>query len=69
LNASETIFRAVKKAPKKGITAVALATKTGYSLGTVRTTLTLLTKGNYVTTVGNVQTGRRGRPANLYAAA
>lgn len=64
--AFELIESALRRGPKRGLTVATLAGRTGLSPSTVSKTLQSI---EGVAVIGNVQTGRRGRPANLYALA
>jgi len=66
---SEAILKAVKRGPKKGLTAEAIADRTGVSLNTTRAYLTAFKAEGYITVAGTVTTGKRGRPALRYVAA
>jgi predicted ArsR family transcriptional regulator len=65
---SEAILKAVKRGPKKGLTAAEIADRTGVSLATVKAYLSAFKAEGYVQVVGKVETGKRGRPALRYAA-
>lgn len=64
--AAQLIEAAVKRGPKKGLSAITLAERTGLALNTVRFTLTNLVAEGAISIVGSVETGLRGRPGNLY---
>lgn len=58
---------AFDKRQKRGVTAYALAERTGLNLSTARTALWALAKSGNVRVVSKLETGERGRPANLYS--
>lgn len=60
-----TITKALKRAPKKGLTAEQIAEKTNLKLNSVRPALWQLKKDGVVEVVGTLP-ATFGRPANLY---
>jgi predicted ArsR family transcriptional regulator len=67
--AADAVLKAVKRAPKKGISAKTIAERTGVKLGTVRSYLYALQTEGYIQVVDTVRTGQRGRPQLLYVSA
>jgi len=67
--AAERILSALKRAPKKGLTAEVIAERTGVQLGTVRSYLYAFKADGQVAVAGKVETGKRGRPALTYVSA
>jgi predicted ArsR family transcriptional regulator len=66
--ASEAIISVLKRGPKRGLTAAAIAERAGLNLNTARTTLYQLVATGNVANIGR-ETPSFGRPANLYALA
>lgn len=65
----EAVLKAVMRGPKKGLTAVTISERTGVGLATTRSYLSALASEGYITVVGQITTGKRGRPALLYGKA
>lgn len=61
--AAEAILGTLKRGPKRGLTAAQIAERVGLPYTTVSRTLSELSG---VTVLGTLQTGQRGRPANIY---
>lgn len=61
--ALQKLHSALKRGPKRGLTVAELAERTDLSPSTVSKTLA---SADFAGIVGYVQTGRRGRPANIY---
>lgn len=69
LTKSEAVFKAVKRGPKRGLTALEIADRTGVGIATVRSYLQALKAQGEITVVGKVESGKRGRPQLKYIAA
>jgi predicted ArsR family transcriptional regulator len=67
--ATDRVLSTLKRGPKRGLTAALIAERADLNLSTARTILWQLVKDGEATVVSKVETGERGRPANLYAAA
>lgn len=67
--ATDRVFSTLKRGPKRGLSAATIAERAGLNLSTTRTVLWQLAKDGDAVVVSTVETGERGRPANLYAAA
>lgn len=65
----EAVLKAIKRGPKRGLTAVEVSDRTGVGLATTRSYLNALKADGYIKVVGKVETGKRGRPQLQYAAA
>ena len=63
------ILGVLKRGPKKGLTATAIADRGSLNLNTTRSALTSLQGEGLVTVVGVGAFGGRGRPSNFYALA
>lgn len=66
---SEAILKALKRGPKKGLTAAQIAERAGLNLNSTRTALWSLKEIGAVEAVGYEQTGTVGRPSYLYVIA
>lgn len=67
--APEAIMSVLRRGPRKGLTAVVIASRAGTNLNTTRTTLGQLRAEGAVEIASTDSTGTRGRPANLYIVA
>lgn len=67
-NAFQRVESAVVRAPKRGLTATEVAARTGVAINTVKAYLQSLKGQGRVEVIGRTQTGKAGRPANLYRA-
>lgn len=63
---TEAILKALKRGPKKGLTAATIAERAGLKLSSTRTTLWDLAQVGTVKKVGQTETGTVGRPSYLY---
>lgn len=66
--APEAIITVLKRGPKRGLTAVAIADRAGLNINTTRTTVYQLNATGDIRLVGR-EDPSFGRPANLYALA
>lgn len=64
--APEAILTVLRRGPKRGLTATAIAERADLNLNTTRTSLYFLASEGKVAVVGT-ETPSFGRPANLYA--
>lgn len=67
--ATDRVISTLKRGPKRGLSAALIAERAELNLSTTRTVLWQLVKDGNAAVVSKVETGERGRPANLYAAA
>jgi len=66
--APEAIISVLKRGPKRGLTASAIADRAGLNLNTTRTSLYQLTAAGDIVLIGREEPSF-GRPANLYTLA
>lgn len=66
--ATDKVLAAIKKGPKKGLTALAIAERAQTNASTTRGAISELLANDFIQVVG-VYKGGVGRPSNLYAAA
>lgn len=66
--AETTILGILRRGPRRGLTATAIADRGNLNLNTTRTTLSFL-QGEGVVSVVGTEKGNFGRPANRYALA
>lgn len=64
--ASDRILTALRKGPRRGLTAAEISNRTELPLNTVRSTLYSLATAGTVSKLGTLQTGTAGRPSNIY---
>lgn len=63
------IVSTIKRGPKAGLTAAAIAERTGFKLNTVRGYLSNLVSSETLSIAGTLKSEGRGRPANIYKVA
>ena len=65
----QAILKALKRAPKKGLTAAQIAERAGLKVTSTRTTLSLLVSSKAVNRIGATAPDGAGRPGYLYVIA